>query len=85
MKKLKGGSGKIYLQLSMVLGRDSIRLPATLRTLSLERQPIEFGSDFNWFEWTSSTITLSNLAVNDSGISCWFRKHTPLDRFFRTT
>lgn len=38
---------EIYLQVSIVLGRNSMRLPATLRTLSLVRHPIEFGSAFS--------------------------------------
>lgn len=58
-----------YLQFSMVLGSDPMRLPEMLRILSFDKHPIEFGRAFSWFECTSSTITFSNLAANDSGIT----------------
>ena len=58
------------LQFSIVLGRDSIRLPETLRTLSFDKHPIELGRDLSWFEWTSNTTKFSILAVKDSGIIC---------------
>lgn len=35
------------LQFSIVLGRDSIRLPETLRTLSFDKHPIELGRDLS--------------------------------------
>jgi len=54
----------------MVLGRNWMKLAETFKTLSLERQPIEFGRDFSWFDPTSNTSTFSSLAVKDSGISC---------------
>lgn len=59
-----------YRQFSKVFGKDSRRLPETLSTFNFERQPIEFGSDFSWFECTSNTTMFSSLAVSDSGILC---------------
>jgi hypothetical protein len=59
-----------YRQFSMVFGKDSRRLPETLSTFNFDRQPIEFGSDFSWFERTSSTTMFSSLAVIDSGMLC---------------
>jgi hypothetical protein len=56
----------------MVAGREWSRLPETLRTLSLERQPMELGSDVSWLECTSSTTTFRSLAIIDSGMLCNF-------------
>lgn len=64
------------LQFSMVFGRNSIWLPETFKTLSLERQPIEFGSDLSWFECTSKTTIFSNLAIKDSGMLCQIHNQT---------
>jgi hypothetical protein len=54
----------------MVEGRDSMKLPETFKTLSLERQPMELGRDLRWLECTSNISKFSNLAVKDSGIFC---------------
>jgi hypothetical protein len=43
-----------------------------LRTLSLERQPMELGSDLSWLDRTSSTTTFRSLAIMDSGMLCSF-------------
>lgn len=61
------------LQFSIGLGRDSRRFPETLRILSFDKHPIEFGRDFSWFECTSNTTTFSNLAVKDSGMFWKFK------------
>lgn len=55
----------------MVLGRNSMKLPETFKTLSLERQPMELGRDLSWLDRTSNTSMFSSLAVKDSGISCY--------------
>lgn len=59
-----------HLQFSMVMGRDSMKLPETFKTLSLKRQPMELGRVLSWLECTSNSSKLSNLAVNDSGMFC---------------
>jgi hypothetical protein len=52
----------------MVAGRSWRRLPETFRTLSLERPPMELGSDLSWLDHTSNTTTFISLAIMDSGM-----------------
>ncbi|GER41799.1 BR enhanced expression 2 [Striga asiatica] len=63
-------SGSLRPMFSMVLGSDCKKLPDTFKILSFDKQPMEFGRDFSWFECTSNTMTFRSLAVKDSGIFC---------------
>lgn len=47
LERGRGTEETTNLQFSMVFGRNARRFPETLRTLSLDKQPIEFGRDFS--------------------------------------